>query len=133
MSEKLGVGEMIILIAARKRRAAQARFEHRQSDAEPPRKTYLSACEQISAAFQSIGFRYARSLPSLKRKADEFTQTIRFQSSPHNVAAEYVALTAHVAVESRRVKRWERMHPVQNRLPSGLIAGGQIGNLLIPH
>lgn len=115
--------------AARKLRAAQARFGDHVPSAEPPREVFLAGCQHIADALAPDGFKYARSGPKLTRKTSEFSFQIYFQSSHHNISGELVAVWIHANVHSKRLGAWRAAQPHSPSSSDG-VAGGQIGNLL---
>jgi hypothetical protein len=98
---------------------------------ESPRDVYRNACAEIAATLQPLGYRFAKSGPHAQRQEGDFVYRISFQSSNKNVAGQYIALWIHTTVLSKRLEDWrkEQAHPL---LTNDWVAGGQIGNLVVP-
>lgn len=126
------LSEILAETAARKLRAAKARFGESSTYFEPPREVYLKACQHIADALAPDGFTYARSSQSLTQKNKDFSFHISFQSDRNNVAGELVALWVHAGVRSKRLKAWRKAQPTPFYTGDGL-AGGQLGNLTPPY
>ena len=116
-------------IALRKKRAGEARFGHEKPSGEKPRDVFRAGCEEIVSHFAAEGFTFAKSSHTAKRKRDDLTDEILFQSSHNNVGGEYVAMWIHPGVLSRRMKEWREAHPYPGSIVHDRIAGAQIGNL----
>jgi hypothetical protein len=125
-----GVISIAADIALRKMRAGVTRFGRTDSTAGKPREVYLAGCASIAGQLASEGFTFSRSGPHCRRRRGEFVDEIAFQSSPSNVAGEYVALWIHVYVRSKRIKQWRKEHPLPGSVAHDFVLGGQIGNLL---
>ncbi len=125
--ETRDIGELISDIAARKRRAAQARSLVTPQSTERPRDVFLSVCESIAASFANSGFRFAKSGPHCRKRVNDFVCQIAFSSSHHNVAGEHIALSIYGTVFSTKLKTWRQKYPFLNA--TDFVAGGQIGNL----
>ena len=96
------------------------------------REIHLDACTQIGSALAPRGFKYAKSGPHAKRKHDDFSFEIHFQSSVYNSTGANVALWIHAIVRSKRLSAWRAAQPHHLRADDW-VAGGQIGNLRTPH
>ena len=125
--ETRSISDFVADTARRKQRAAQSRFAGTPAGSESPREVYLCACAAIAAAFESTGYKYAKSGPHFRRRSGDFTFQVSFQSSHHNVSGEHVCLWIHGTVLSRRLKQWREQQPVAVSID--YVAGGQIGNL----
>lgn len=99
---------------------------------ESPRELFLESCGRIADSLAPLGFKYAKSGPHTQRKHGEFSYRVSFQSSRYNTAGEYVALWIHANVFSKRLAAWRAAQAWT--LHSGdYVAGGQIGNLVVPN
>lgn len=116
------LGSAIAQVADEKRVAARHAFRRRPPSAEAPRAVYLDACRRIGEAFAADGFRYAPSRGRLTRRGGEWTDTLWFQSSHHNVAGVHVALCTGVLLASRRLQRWRRQHASPFRRDADVVA-----------
>ncbi|HWE94941.1 MAG TPA: hypothetical protein VG269_13330 [Tepidisphaeraceae bacterium] len=123
--------EVVQETAARKLRAAQARFSGTELSTEAPKEIYAAACRTIGDALASDGYTFKKSGPALNRKAGDFSFEITFQSSRDNIAGELIAVWIHTNIRSMTLKKWRETHP--SLVQSAGIAGGQIGNLLPNH
>jgi len=122
-------------VAARKRRAADARFGKAtpQPGVPTPREVFLSVCGEIAEHYIPLGFRYAPSGPRLTRKpsGSEFTHRLSFYSSHYNVAGEPVVVDVYAGVSSTRFKKWQADNPLGglNPEPDDMVISGNLGNL----
>lgn len=121
--------EVISDTANRKKRATQVRFGSNPSSRELSRDVYLAGCQAIANTMHKDGYTFTKSGPKLRRKSQNFTFQISFQSSHHNVSGESIALWIHGYVFSSSLKKWRTVNPCLLKT-SDFVAGGQIGNLL---
>jgi len=132
MAKALSFEAVVVATARQKADAAAARSN--ATAAEKPRDVILAACEAIAADLKSDGFSFARSVPKLNRVQGDFTFTVLFQSDRNNIAGKRAAVWIHAGVDSRKLAKARRSHPMpwggDNGLGAGTVTGGQIGNLL---
>lgn len=123
--------EVVSETAKRKKRAAEVHLSGKAPSEADPREVYLAGCGTIADAIRADGYSYIKSGAKLRRKSQDFTFQISFQSSHNNISGELVALWIHVYVFSPTLKQWRiSNHCLVNK--SDFVAGGQIGNLISP-
>jgi hypothetical protein len=92
---------------------------------EAPRTVFLDACERLAAALAAHGFKYSKSKQRCQRGRGDFTNSVAFQSSHHNVAGRHVQLWMHANVYSKALKAW-RSERLPETLHSDALAGGMV-------
>jgi hypothetical protein len=94
----------------------------------------MGACGAIAESLKADGYDFFRSGPKLKRTIGDLTFEILFQSDRNNIAGRRAAVWIHAGVSSAKFAKWRAAHPSSwIRLTGGtggVIAGGQIGNLI---
>ncbi len=103
----------------------------KQEKNEVPREVFLNVCETIAKYYEPLGFKWCKSGPKMKLKKGEFNFEISFSSSCYNVADANVKVVVHASVSSSKLKKWEKAstYKLFNSFPTGVLGGGQIGNL----
>lgn len=129
------LGAAVQRIGEAKKLAADARNAAKRGEppaGPPPKEVYAEACQKIGEAFAKDGFSFRKSGPKLVRRDGDFTETIAFQSSMHNVAGVSVSLVCHVSLSSKALRAWraEVKSPFSN---TDFVGGGQLGNIRKPH
>lgn len=94
---------------------------------ESPRDVYASACARIAEHFVEQGFRFAKSGPHLTKKAGDFSDKIRFDTSHYNCAGRLVQLRVVAIVTSKKLARWREAYPQIDA--TDVAAGGMLENL----
>lgn len=92
---------------------------------EPPREVFLAACEAIS---ERIGYRFSKSARTATLDEGRTRFRVYFQSDRNNMAGEHVRMIIHAHAENRDYLSWQKKTDWPLR-PSGVLLGGQIGNL----
>ena len=130
--ETRSIADLVADVAYRKRRAAQARFFGTPAGQQSPRDVYLAACASVGSHLEeSFGFKYSKSGPHARRRSEDLTFQISFQSDRNNVPGERVGLWVHGNVSSSRIKKWRESQSLSH--PFNYVAGGQLGNLQANH
>lgn len=120
-------GKLLGDIAREKDRKTQSRLRRRPAGLEDPRAVFIDVCSRVCASYADRGFKFAKSGPHMTRRDADISCEVRFQSSPNNIAGEYVLLIGHASVRSGRLKKWQRDN--NGVWKNGHIAGGQLGAL----
>ena len=112
-------------IARRKSDAARARRKGRNEAAEPSAEVYADSCAKIAGAFESDGFRYAKSGHYMTRRRNGFSEKVAFQTSCHNIPGKHVALSVAANVRSKKLKEWRNSRPASLR-KDDWVGGGML-------
>ena len=119
------IRETISDIVRRKSDAARARREGRDEAVEPSAEVYAKSCARIAGAFESDGFRYAKSGPHMTRRRIGFVERVAFQTSYHNIPGKHVELSVAANVRSKKLKEWRHSQPASLR-KDDWVGGGMI-------
>lgn len=130
--ESFNLSGLLVETARRKHDAARARNSAFRKDTESPRSVYLDACKTIALSLTPFGFRFAKTGPRASRIVNGVTHRVQFQSDRNNLAGRHVGMLIHAGAENTALEQWLAASAWPFR-PSGMLGGGQIGNLVEPH
>lgn len=97
-------------------------------EAQPPREVTDYVIASIATALASEGFVHKKSAKKLVKHDGDFEFEIWFQSNRYNQAGVSVSMWIHASTSSKAFARWKKECGWPLNL-SGVIGGGQIGNL----
>lgn len=69
--------------------------------------TYVLSCADLGKRFEQNGFRFLKTIPAVRRRANDWDFQVRFQSSTRNCAGRIV-LNVWITVESKLLKRYRQ-------------------------
>jgi hypothetical protein len=93
-----------------RRRSRAGRFQATPPGTERVADVVTESCATVAKAFESQGFRWAKSGLRFSRKVDSFTHIVSFQSDAANTSGAHIAVAMHAQVKSSALAKWRTLN-----------------------